>query len=323
LTVSREDIVLAYRLLLGREPSERETALWTRVPSISELRKIFISSNEFQAKITPKDSGDYRRRLPLDLPRIPIEWAAEPLARQELLDYVKATWTTLGEQEPHWSVLSIDEFKSPNIEENRKQFYASGINDANKIAAIITRHGFTPNDFPRAVEYGCGVGRVTPYLASMFEEVLALDISKSHLALATAAAQDAGVETVRFSLVEAPHFGMESGFDLWFSRIVLQHNPPPVIADVLRHMFASLAGGGIAIFQVPTYAQGYHFNISDYLAAPKHDEIEVHCLPQDVIFQLAHDAGCVCLEVREDEGMSYPWLSNMFVFRKLCHDSSY
>jgi SAM-dependent methyltransferase len=303
--------------MLGREPSERETALWSNVTSVWELRKIFISSNEFQANIAPKDSGDYRRRLPLDLPRIPIEWEAAPVAQKELLNYVKATWTALGEEEPHWSVLSIDEFKSPNIDGNRKQFYASGINDANKIQAIIARHGFTLKDFPRAVEYGCGVGRVTPYLASMFEEVLALDISQSHLALATTEAQNAGAENIQFSIVEAPHFGMESGFNLWFSRIVLQHNPPPVIADILRRMFASLTVGGIAIFQVPTYAQGYHFNISDYLMAPKRDEIEVHCLPQEVIFRLANEAECVCLEVREDDGMSYPWLSNMFVFRKV------
>src|SRR5271169_236009 len=41
--------------------------------------------------------------------------------------------------------------------------------------------------------------------------------------------------------------------DLFFSIIVLQHNPPPVILGILDAAFAGLRPGGLAFFQVPTY----------------------------------------------------------------------
>ncbi len=109
---------------------------------------------------------------------------------------------------------------------------------------------------------------------------------------------------------------MAEAFDLWFSHIVLQHNPPPVIASILRRMFSMLAPRGITIFQVPTYSPGYRFNVEEYLAKPRQKNIEVHCLPQEIVFKLASDAGCTPLEVREDLAMGYPWISNVFVFRK-------
>jgi SAM-dependent methyltransferase len=117
-------------------------------------------------------------------------------------------------------------------------------------------------------------------------------------------------------VARAPDFGMAETFDLWFSHIVLQHNPPPVIANVLRRMFSMLAPGGVAIFQVPTYSPGYRFNAEVYLAEPRQKNIEMHCLPQPVVFKLAAQAGCIPLEVREDLAMGYPWISNIFVFRK-------
>jgi hypothetical protein len=112
---------------------------------------------------------------------------------------------------------------------------------------------------------------------------------------------------------------MAEPFDVWFSYIVLQHNPPPVIAMVLRRALSMLAPGGVAIFQLPTHALGYRFDLAAYLAAPVSDAIEVHCLPQSVVFRLAAEAGCVPLEVREDTAMGPPshWLSNSFVFAKL------
>ncbi len=112
---------------------------------------------------------------------------------------------------------------------------------------------------------------------------------------------------------------MTEPFNLWFSYIVLQHNPPPVIAMILRRAFEMLLPGGIAIFQVPTYARGYRFELAEHLAkASAAGEIKVHCIPMPVVFQLARDAGLAVLEVHEDAAMGPPsaWLSNTFVFVK-------
>jgi 2-polyprenyl-3-methyl-5-hydroxy-6-metoxy-1,4-benzoquinol methylase len=225
----------------------------------------------------------------------------------------------LGHEKPHWSVLSSDQFLPEKIEENRRRFYESGIDDAKRILSALERHGRDAIDHPRVVEYGCGVGRVTPHLATAFREVTAIDISASHLAMAEETAHAAGTRNARFRLARAPEFGMTGPFDLWFSYIVLQHNPPPVIAMILRRALSMLAPGGIAIFQVPSFAMGYQYDVARYLANPTSTgTIEVHCLPQPVVYRLAREAGCELLEVREDGAMGphHNWLSNSYIFAK-------
>jgi SAM-dependent methyltransferase len=185
------------------------------------------------------------------------------------------------------------------------------------ICAILDRAGILPSDIPRAFEFGCGVGRVTPFLAETFRQVTAADVSNSHLTLARE--QTRGAPNVVFTLAENAEFGMSETFDFWFSKIVLQHNPPPVIAMILSRALSLLAPGGVAIFQVPTYALGYRFCLHDYMAKlPDRGEIEMHVLPQPVVFNIARSAGCEVLEVLNDGAAGNPraWTSNTFVLRK-------
>jgi SAM-dependent methyltransferase len=316
MAVSRFDILAAYRLMLGREPSDAEIDTWAAIPSLEALRQTFIDSYEFQALLERLHPATGERRLPLALPPLSIAWETDGPSEQALLEYVEATWTALGNVEPHWSVLGSAHFKASEIAANRAEFYGSGAYDLGIIESVLARHGLRAEAFHRVVEYGCGVGRVTLHLARVFRDVLALDISVSHIGLAREAALESGVTNVQFRLVTGTDFGMDGPFDLWFSRIVLQHNPPPIIARILRRMFSLLAPEGLAIFQLPSYAPGYGFDVAGYLGKPNSHEIEVHCLPQAVVFALAREAGCVCLDVREDLDMEFPWLSHTYVFQR-------
>lgn len=320
--LSKSDVYAAYRLFLDREASEDEVELWLGTPSLANLREAFLASTEFEAARGHEETR--WRQPPHHSPsmfdtsaRLRVDWKTDATTEAALLTYVQETWTRLGEEEPHWSVLSSDQFRSSQIEDHQDEFYRSGSNDAALVGATLSRCGSSDRKFRRILEFGCGVGRVTPYLAASFDEVVAVDISTSHLKMAQKRAEESGVDNVRFTLARAPDFGIEpDSFDVWFSHIVLQHNPPPIIALILTQMFKQLTPGGLAIFQVPTYAPGYSFDLAHYLSGSKRGAIEVHCLPQSVVFELAHAAGCVPVEIREDEAMSYPWISNTFVFRK-------
>lgn len=326
MPITADEIAWVYRLMLGREPLASEVDTWRGLPDVAELRRLCLASDEFRAAmaangtpVSPAADAGMLDRLPQNLPPLPVQWQAGAHDEAVLLDHVARTWTALGQERPHWSVLSSDSFLPEHIAENERAFYASGAGDVQRILSALARHGLSPSALPRVVEYGCGVGRVTPHLAARFAEVTAIDISTSHMEMARAAVARSGRANVRFELARAPDFAMGEPFDLWFSYIVLQHSPPPVIALVLRQALAMLAPGGVAIFQVPTYARGYRFALADYLAAPTTTgTIEVHCLPQPVVFRLAQAAGCVPLEIREDDAMGPPsaWLSNTFVFHK-------
>jgi SAM-dependent methyltransferase len=320
MTVLDEDVRYAYRLLMGREPHQSEVDAWSGTASIADLRTRFLRSAEFANRLKVDLQAPFPRptRQALTASPIRVEWRSDPDAKRQLLHRVQQAWTTLGRERPHWSVLSADDFLPERIAQTRTTFYESGRGAVDVVMGCLARQGVAPNDLPRVVEYGCGVGRVTPHLAQQFQSVTAIDISSSHLAMARDAVAAAACGNVMFAQAEIPHFGMSEPFDLWVSGLVLQHNPPPVIALILQRAFAMLSQGGIALFQLPTYAQDYKFELAAFMQANIGiGGIEMHCLPQSVVFALAREAGCLALEVREDDQVpTLGWLSNTFVFQK-------
>jgi hypothetical protein len=108
-----------------------------------------------------------------------------------------------------------------------------------------------------------------------------------------------------------------SGMDFFHSVLVLQHNPPPLIADILSAAFSGLARGGCAFFQVPTYLTNYKWDYDEYVTRTTAEELEMHVLPQSAVFGLAAAAGVVPLEVQPDHCTGIPHgISNTFIFAK-------
>lgn len=315
-----EDVRACYRMFLGREPEnddvlERHLA---QVASAGDLVNRFLHSDEYRARSGPRSEP----RLAADAPCLPIETTAGAAQLAAMLERTGRYWEQVGREAPHWSVLTQDRFRPDAIGTNLDTFYATGRNDAQLVEGVLTRHGIAPEALPRAVEFGCGVGRVTLALARLFDRVTGCDISATHLALAAAQAEARIVDNVAWhrSTAAAP-MPPGQGWDFWFSRIVLQHNPPPVAAHLLRLAFAGLRPGGVAMFQMATHRVGYAFSVRDYLAAAADPPaMEVHILPQAAIFALVREAGLEVLEVREDTHVVAPdtinWLSNMFVLRR-------
>lgn len=252
-------------------------------------------------------------------PAIPVEWKCSEEQASRLLARVAGLWEELGETKPHWSVLTSDEFLPEQIAKAEgTSFFSSGQHDRNRLIATIARAGRQPAEFKVVCELGCGLGRITNHLAESFERVIACDISRPHLRLARAHSLSSEKENIIYRVSTLPHFGMTEPFDLWFSIIVLQHNPPPIMAMILRRAFKLLRPGGLAIFQVPTYAPDYHFSIDHYLRSTSPPSgIEMHYLPQSALFEIIDEAGCCCIEVVEDGSIDFPRaFSNMLVVTK-------
>ena len=319
--LTEELVILGYQLFLGREPESRGAVQHAlSYGTVSAFRAALLSSDEFQRQVpaAPQIGDASPAPLSLTLPPIEVEWDVAAASADALLAHVRQTWTRLGTERPHWSVLSSDQFTPERIAAHEAAFFASGATDVEELVATIKRNGIATERMQRVFEYGCGVGRVTPHLAKVFPRVTACDVSASHLQLAQRVVAQAGVPNVDFDLVDSAELGMFGPFDVWFSRIVLQHNPPPIIAQILRRALSLLAPGGAAVFQVPTYAVGYRFRIAEYVRSmPAEGEIEMHVLPQPAVYQIAREAGCWPLEVREDTSAGVKgWISNTFVFTK-------
>lgn len=258
--------------------------------------------------------------LPLNTAPIEIETEADAQGLAQLLAHTEQTWTRLGDEEPHWSVISDERFKQNQLEGHLEEFYASGRGDVDTFLAFLARNDVDPTQLQRVLEYGCGLGRVTRHLAAHFAQVVGCDISPSHLEQARQHLQRCGVTNVELQRIRSlQDIEGVAELDAVFTVIVLQHNPPPAIVAILQRLLARLRPGGVAYFQVPTHAVDYRFKLADYLAHgldARH--IEMHYLPQRRIFQLARESECDVLEVREDNwvGRRALELSNTFLLRK-------
>lgn len=318
LPATREDVLACYRYILGREPESEAVVArhLARRASLGDLRAGFLGSAEFRNRHAPPPAPP----LPLTAPPLEVEWQAGPAERAAMLARTAAFWERIGAEAPHWSVLTQDKYRPERIAATRAEFYATGENDRALVRALLARQGLTPADLPRLVEFGCGVGRATLALAQDFRAVVGCDVSARHLALAREAAAAAGRADIGWVQASVARPMPQGPCDLWYSRLVLQHNPPPVIAWLLETAFRSLAPGGVAIFQVPTYHAGYRFALAAYLAREGAPEMEMHPLPQSAVFALAAAAGLSVLEVREDTHLVARrvalWVSNTFVLRR-------
>lgn len=130
-------------------------------------------------------------------------------------------------------------------------FFESGDRDAELVLAAAARHGL-PRRLGRALDFGCGIGRVTRALAKHFEEVVGVDLSPAMISRALELNE--GAPRCSFVVSFDPDLRrFESGsFDLVLSLLVLQHLRSSRDAErYIRELVRVVSVGGVAIFQVP------------------------------------------------------------------------
>jgi SAM-dependent methyltransferase len=319
-SLTRDDVIAAYRWILGREP-ESEKAIRSAqrgYTSVAQLRQGILRSGEFTAGLAP--SVKAFRPYDLDLGELPIEVSCDSQVMPKLLAHIERVWTQLGEADPYWSVLSVDRFQAGSFWENEEAFWESGKDILARFQRWLQRNRIALPANASCLEYGCGTGRITRWLSQEFASLVACDISEAHLKLAAEAIPAERRERVTFFRIS--HIGRLEElppFDVLFSTIVLQHNPPPIIAYILDKLLAGLRPGGIAYFQVPTLFPGYRFVLAEYLSSTVGTEngMEMHVLPQRHVFEIAARNRCEPIEVLPDDWTaSWPYVSHTFLLRK-------
>lgn len=170
-------------------------------------------------------------------------------------------WARLAEENPYWAVLSSDKYKGQDLPADvRKEYFDGGAELVKHDFALLRERlclPFAPLDI---VDFGCGVGRLSIPLAQMAKVVHALDVAPRMLEICQKNAYLAGAANVRpQSTDEFIAAGTE--FDLFYSRIVIQHIPPTVGIPLLRKLFGRLRPKGGVCFNVTFARDASHASV--------------------------------------------------------------
>ena len=252
-----------------------------------------------------------------------VEYKSSSENITKMLLHIVNIWESYGQDETYWSVLTADSFLKENINKDIiENFYDTGKSTMRYIENTLKRcDEWEKLSRQNCMEYGCGVGRVTVQLAKVFKNVTGLDISHGHLKLAEKRINNLCITNINFQRVQnLDELGQLPKYDFIFSVIVLQHNPPPVIAVIIETFFKLLKVSGSVMFQIPVQIKDYSFSISDYLKdMQKYDTMEMHMLPQDKILAIARKNDCSLLECHNDGWVGSPnsMISQTFVFKRV------
>ncbi len=159
---------------------------------------------------------------------------------------LRRVWERLGEDDPLWAVLSDPRKRGGRWRAD--EFFATGKLEIETQLAAAAARGL-PQARALALDFGCGVGRLTRALAPHFQRVIGIDVSASMIAAAKRLNADLG--NVEFRVNPATHLSgiADSSVDFVFSHITLQHIPAPLALGYVGEFFRVLAPGGVAVFQ--------------------------------------------------------------------------
>jgi len=163
-------------------------------------------------------------------------------------------WEHFGRDDPYHGVLTNDAFKKERFDDDaRARFFKTGEDYVELVLSVVRDHlspGFVPE---RALDFGCGVGRLTVALARRTEETVGVDISPAMLAEAARNAELAGLTNVRVVASDDRLSQVPGTFDLVHSFIVFQHIRPDRGEALIGRLIELLRDDGIGVLQL-TYA---------------------------------------------------------------------
>ncbi len=165
------------------------------------------------------------------------------------LNKSKKDWEDMGDLDPYWAILTEPGTKYGNWD--LEKFFETGTYEISCLTSAAERLGL-PKEHEWALDFGCGVGRLTRALAPHFQNVVGIDISESMLRRAVALNPHTNCQ---FVLTDSDSLPFPSGrFDLIYTALVLQHVPSQEsIRRYIAEFVRLLKTGGLLVMQVPNH----------------------------------------------------------------------
>jgi SAM-dependent methyltransferase len=207
------------------------------------------------------------------------------------LERLKNNWESLAEQDALFAILT--DHRRAGGKWNVAEFMATGISEIETVMDHLACIGCSPNYAGKALDFGCGVGRVTQALAARFASCVGVDISRQMIDKARSLNRYAHCCYLANSNEQLPF--ADASFSLIYSNIVLQHVPRRFSTAYLQEFVRVLVPGGILVFGVQdSFAAP---DVSSLLLRVRHvlrirsriraavgvGDMQMHCLPERAV----------------------------------------
>jgi SAM-dependent methyltransferase len=196
------------------------------------------------------------------------------------LSGLRRHWNEFGRSDPLWAILT-----APDKKGNRwaiDEFLQTGRDEIAALIRYLDARGLTGGR-RRAIDFGCGAGRLTHALADHFDQVIGVDIAPSIV-------------------------------DLVYTLLVLQHMHPRYIRQYLTEFVRVLRPGGVLVFQLPAgrLPPAEPRGLKKLLPMPVIESVralrrlrdfprmEIHGIPRSEVERLLVDLGAPVVDVVDD-----------------------
>jgi SAM-dependent methyltransferase len=164
------------------------------------------------------------------------------------IDAARAYWNRHASRDPLWAVLSDSSrtdrrWDLPSFMQTGEREISLLFHEIAALNLAVARGA--------AVDFGCGVGRLTQALARRFESVAGFDVSPDMIRLAREINKYGSRVTYEVNDGSLGRRLPEASVDFAYSTLVLQHVPPEVSSTYIRDLVKSLRPGGLFVFQLP------------------------------------------------------------------------
>jgi ubiquinone/menaquinone biosynthesis C-methylase UbiE len=161
---------------------------------------------------------------------------------------LQENWDGLARADPLWAIC-VDPGKR-NHRWSQQEFFDTGRKEVGKMLQYVRTLGLSIDTSAVALDFGCGVGRLTRVLAENFQGCWGVDISPTMIQMATDLHRSH--PRCNFLLNQADDLQdlSDEFFGFIYTSIVLQHLEKRYARTYLLELLRVLKPGGIFVFQV-------------------------------------------------------------------------
>jgi ubiquinone/menaquinone biosynthesis C-methylase UbiE len=247
------------------------------------------------------------------------------------LKKLKRNWDELGKIDPLWATITSPEKKERKWRVN--EFFETGLKEVDALMKYIESLGINiPHR--QALDFGCGVGRVSQALTKYFDMVYGVDIAPSMIDLAKrynrhrykCKPRARRRAKCKYYLNETDNLMLftDDYFDFIYSSITLQHIPPEYCWKYIREFLRVLVPQGLLIFQVPD-EPSLRASVRELCSRLKakclgQPRIEMYGIERREVIKLVEENGGRIVDITQDKATGPEWRSLRYCVTKRAPD---